>query len=420
MNRALLTAAALLLAAGAAVAGPLPGTPLPPADAALAAIEAKPAVVAAKAGVEAAQSRARALRAGPHEFALQGIYQQRDVNREGTFDEWEAGLVRGFRLPGKARVDRNLGAVASEHAANALADARHGEARALLAAWFDWLRASAAAQRDREVASALERTATAVQARLDRGDASPMQLELALAEKGKAIALSYRSQAAARQALRVLATEFPGLPLPGEPPEAGAPVAPPRPLDDWPGVIMQRSHELRLAELDLERATLTAERAGRDRWPDPQVGLRILNERGGAEKVVGLSFQVPLPSSYRSAQAAEARSEAKAAAARLEAARRELELTAAADVAAARAALSAWEPMQEAGTNAERHLVRAQRAYELGETSLTELLLSLRSANDVIYERRLAGLDAHQALARLAIDAHELWAMHDEDDHDHE
>jgi hypothetical protein len=61
---------------------------------------------------------------------------------------------------------------------------------------------------------------------------------------------------------------------------------------------------------------------------------------------------------------------------------------------------------------------RAQRAYELGETSLAELLMSVRSANDTLHEQRMASLDAHEALTRMAIDAHELWAPRD-DDHEH-
>lgn len=415
-------AAFILAALACAAVGELhaeSSAPLPAPEAAIAAIDERPAVRAALADVEAAESRAEALRAGPHEFAVGGTVQERDVDGEGSFNEWDATLMRGVRWPGKARVDRALGDVETERAADALADARHGEGRLLLAAWFGWLRAAATAGHDRDVAAALDRTAQAVRKRLDNGDASQMELELALAEAGAAAAAANRSEVASRQALRALATAFPALPLPGQPPEAGPPSAPARALDEWPGVLLGRSHELRLAELQMESAKLHAQRAAQDRWPDPAVGVRVLNERGGAETAVGLAVLMPLPSRHRSAQAGQARAEAEAAAARFDAARREIEELAASDVAEVRASLAAWEALQAAALNAAQHLRRAQRAYELGETGLTELLMSLRSATGTIQEERLARLEAHEALARLAIDAHELWVS-PEAGHPHE
>jgi len=408
MIRALVIAMVLCGAAASGRAEPL--APLPDADAVMGAIEERPAVRAALAELEAAESRAAALRVGPHEFVLGGTWQERDVDGEGRFDEWDASLMRGVRWPGKARVDRGLADIEIERATNALADARHGEARALLSAWFAWLRADAAARRDQELVAALDRTAKAVAAQRDRGAASQMQLELAQAEAGRALAAANRGQVTVRQRLRELLTAFPELPVPGEPPAAGPPQPPSRALDEWPAVIIERSHELRLAELEMEHAQLLAQRAASDTWPDPAVGVRVLNERDGAETAVGLSVLVPLPSRHRSALADQARAESGAAVARFDAARRELEQMAAADVADARAALGAWEPMQAAAQSVAQHLRRAQRAYELGETGLAELLLSVRSATETLHEERLARLEAHEALARLAIDAHELWA----------
>jgi outer membrane protein TolC len=190
-------------------------------------------------------------------------------------------------------------------------------------------------------------------------------------------------------------------------------------LDEWPGVVLGRSHELRLAELSMEHAKLQAQRAAQDRWPDPAVGVRVLNERDGDEQAIGLSVLMPLPSRHRSARAAEARFEARAAEARLDATRRELEELAAQDVAEVRASLAAWDALQVAAQNATQHLQRAQRAYELGQVGLSEMLMSLRSATTTIHEERLARLDAHEALARLSIDAHELWAS-SESGHHHE
>jgi outer membrane protein TolC len=392
--------------------------PLPPEDAALAAIDERPAVREALALQSAAGSKAEALRVGPHEFTLGGAYGQKSVDGEGDYDEWEASITRGLRWPGKARIDRDTGGVMTEVAENSLADARHAEARALLAAWFGWLKAEAQANSDRELARALEQAAGAVRGQLKQGDASPMQLELAETEAGRAVAAARRSTIAARQSRHALQIAYPALQVPEYPPEVAEPVAPERPLSEWPAVIVGRSHELRLAQLAESAAQLHAQRATKDRWPDPTVGVRMLDEFDGAEKTLGVVVSVPLPGRYRSALAAQGRDEAAAAAARTEAARREIVAIAAEDVAEAQAALAAWQPMQAAAEQAARYLQRAQRAYELGETGLAELLMSVSSCTETLHEERLARLAAHEALARLRVDAHELWApAHEEHDH---
>jgi outer membrane protein TolC len=392
--------------------------PLPPSGEALAAIDERPAVHEALAMQVAAESRARALGVGPHEFTLGGGWHERRVESEGDYNEWEAFVTRGVRLPGKAGIDRSLGEVEMEAAENGLADARHVEARRLLAAWFAWLTTGAEAKRDAELAKMLKRTVVAARRQAELGEISTMELELAEAEAARATAAATRSAVSAGQARRALLVAFPALSVPGHPPEAPAPVAPERPLVDWPAVILERSHEIRLAELDEQRARLTAERASKDRWPDPTVGLRVLDERGGAEEALGVIVSMPLPGRYRSALAAESRQKAAAALARVETMRREVVETADQDVAEAQAALTAWPSSEEAARQAARYLEKAQRAFELGEIGLPALLISVISASETIHEERMARLGAQEALARLRIDAHELWAPEHEH-HDH-
>lgn len=408
------------IALGLALAGAVMAqddAPLPAENAALAAIDERPLVREALAMRAAADARAEALSVGTHEFMVGGGWHQRDVDGEGSFDEWEATLARGVRWPGKARIDRDLGNVEIEAAENALADARHGEALGLLDAWLGWLRAEAIARRDHTRADALERTVIAVRRQAEVGEASQMQLELAESESARATAVSSRSSIAARQARHALQIAYPVLDVPLQPPEVPAPTAPDRALEDWPAVVLERSHELRLAEIDEQRARLQATRASTDRWPDPVIGIRMLNERDGAEDAVGLTLAVPLPGRHRSALAAQSRQEAEAAAARLELRRREITAIARQDVADATGALAAWPAMQNAGAQAERFLGRAERAYSLGETGLGELLIAVATATETIHEAYLARLDAHAALARLRIDAHELWAAPGHDEH---
>ena len=417
--RILLRIAAIsgLVASAAVGAGEPVGIPLPSPEAALAAIDERPAVREALAMREAAASRARALEVGPHEFTLGGGWHERRVDDEGDFNEWDAFITRGIRLPGKAGIDRSLGDLELESAVNDLADARHSQALSLLAAWFRWLRAETSADHDREVAETLRRTVSAARRQLELGETSRMEFEFAETEAARAAATATRSLIASRQARRALQTAFPALPVPREPPRSSQPVVPERALTEWPALIVERSHEIRLAELATQRARLRAERASKDRWPDPIVGLRMLDERDGAEDALGVVVSMPLPGRYRSALAAESRQEAEAAAARLEMKRREIGEIAQQDVADAQAALAGWPNIEKAAAQASSYLRKAERAYDLGEIGLAALLISVISASDTIYEERQARLDAQEALARLRIDAHELWAP-EHDDHD--
>lgn len=392
-------------------------SPLPDPVAALAAIDERPAVQIALAGIAAADARASALRTGPHESVLGGVWQDRRVDGEGGYREWEASVSRGVRWPGKVAIDRDLAKLESETARDSLADARHEEARRLLSAWFHWLRAAAQADHDAEVADAAGRTLAAVRREMDEGATSTMAMELAQAESGKASARAARSRQAERQARHALAIAYPSLPLPEEAPVVAAPVLPVRELSAWREVILAHNHEYALARLASERAELEARRAAADRLPDPTVGIRVLSERTGAERAVGVTFTMPIPGVQRRSAAVVARGEAAAAAARLESTRRSLEVTAAEDIANVRGTFTAWQSLQPAADAARQHLRRAQRAYELGESSLAEWLLSMGSAADTLHEERLGRLDAHEAIARLTVDAHELWAVHDGDEH---
>ena len=398
-------------------AGDVAHWPLPDEASALAAIDERPSVQAALAGVPVAEARAGALRAGPHESVLGGIWQNRRVDGEGGYDEWEASVSRGVRWPTKISIDGDLARLETATARDFLADARHEEARSLLSTWFGWLRAAAQANHDAELADTVGRTLAAVKRQKEEGETSMMDMELAQAESGKAAARAARSRQVERQARHALAIAFPKLPLPDVAPEAAAPVLPARPLDDWRAVILDHNHEFELARLASERAELQARRAAADQVPDPTFGIRVLSERTGAERAVGVTFTMPIPGRQRRSAAIVARGEASAAAARLEATRRSLESTAAEDIASVRGTFTAWQSLQPAADAARQHLRRAQRAYELGESSLAEWLLSMGSAADTLHEERLGRLDAHEAIGRMFIDAHELWAVHDGDEH---
>src|SRR3546814_14214396 len=83
------------------------------------------------------------LAKGTHEIAVTGSYVRRSVDREGGYDEFDATIARPFRLPGKAALDREAGALGIEVAENRMEDARHQTALLLSGYWHDWLVAGA-------------------------------------------------------------------------------------------------------------------------------------------------------------------------------------------------------------------------------------------------------------------------------------
>ena len=98
-----------------------------------AALRAQPAVRAAAKRVQAAAATQRALDVGSHEFQANSGLQRRHVtNEQRGYNEWELGISRTIRLPGKARLDREIGSSTRSVADLRLEDAEHQVARRLL------------------------------------------------------------------------------------------------------------------------------------------------------------------------------------------------------------------------------------------------------------------------------------------------
>jgi len=165
-----------------ALAAPLSAEPGLPDDAAIGrALDEHPSVPAARARTEAARARANGLRAGPHEFTFSGSYIRRSVDREGKFDEYDAQVSRALRLPGKGRLDREIGAFGVEAAENLAEDARHQAALLLAGHWFDWLSASAQARVDAAAVTNYAAALKAIKRRHELRDAAQLDVDQASA-----------------------------------------------------------------------------------------------------------------------------------------------------------------------------------------------------------------------------------------------
>lgn len=422
--------AAHLLLIGLLLATPLRAAPataefkdhpdLPPLVQVTAAMTNYPTVLAAKSGIKVGEANRTRLQAGPYEVGVRlGTARRRVEDPFQRLAEWDVGVERPLRLPGKARIDAELGDQGVAQAGLAYGDALHEAGRTLLKMWFAWVREHAQVRQWQNQAAVLMEQLETVNKRMRAGDAP--QLEAGMAEAALAQAESSLKQAESRErvAANDITLRFSGIALPPQPPLV-APQPLEQGLDYWREQILQHNHELGLARAEAKRAQLVAARAGADTTPDPTVGIRYSSELGGAERVAGLSIVIPFPGQARSAVAAAAQAQTEAAAQREATVVRKLNAEAANNFAQARAAYESWQSMRTVAERIQRNAELMGRAYSLGETGLLDVLTARRQAIETQLTTTLAQLDAAEARYRLLLDAHQLWPLDvDEGDAEH-
>lgn len=383
---------------------------LPPVVDVQRALESHPSVMAADARLDATRGGAQALRVGPHEVTVQGTVSRRRVDLEQRdYSEFDGTVSRAIRLPGKAVLDRKAGALGVEVAANKAEDARHQAALLMAELWYRWLGADARQRNAQETLVNLQEAARAVSRRVALRDAATLdadQADAAVAAAG----LRVGDAAATRDRARAeLAAMFPDLALPLIAPDVEVSELSEDTLATLAIDAVAKSHDITAASRESDRQGTLAQRARLDRIPDPSLGLRAFQERGGEEKGVGVYLSMPFGGRYRKALADQAAGDFRAATADAAAVRREVEAHAAGDLAETRARLSAWQSAREAVARSEAAAVRVKRGQDAGIIDLADRLYADRLA----YEARAAEIDARvtaaHAVTRMRIDAHSLW-----------
>ncbi|PZO89131.1 MAG: transporter [Sphingomonas sanxanigenens] len=373
-------------------------------------LETYPSVTAANARADAARGGADALRVGPHEVNVQGTISRRRVDIEGRdYQEFDGTISRAIRLPGKAALDRKAGTLSVEVALNKAEDARHQAALALAELWYRWLSASERHRNATATLANLEEAARAVNRRVAMRDAAALDADQASAAVAAA-ALRVGDAAALRDRARAeLAATFPDLPLPVDAPAISVTELSDPALEALANDAVAKSHDITAAQRESERQGMLARRARLDRIPDPSIGFRAFQERGGQEKGVGVYLSMPFGGRYRKALADQAAGDSRAAAADAAAVRRGVEAHAAGELAETRARLSAWRSARVAVARSDAAAAKTARGQDVGVIDLADRLYADRLA----YEARAAEIDARAAAAyavtKMRIDSHSLW-----------
>ena len=387
---------------------------LPPLKQVAAAMANSPAVLAAQGGIGLEQANQARLEAGPHETAVRLGGARRSANDlnqpSARYKEWDIGLERPIRLPGKAALDGELGRQGVAEARLMYGDALHEAGRSVLKLWFGWMREHFQASQWQAQVDALRQQLDIVNKRVRAGDAPRLDALLAEAAQAQAEASLQQARLREQMAATELTRRYSGITLPDKPV-----LAVPEPVKEdlgfWHERILQHNHELGVARAEVKRWQLLTSRAQADKIPDPTVGLRYGSERDGMEKLVGLSVVIPLPGGARSAAAQGALAQSDIAVQREAGVLRKLETEIANGYLAAQSAYDAW---QKTDTVAERMRSNAslmQRAYSLGEAGLNEVLTARRQSLEAGLAAVLAQTDAAEARYRLMLDAHLLWPL---------
>lgn len=136
-----------------------------------------------------------------------------------------------------------------------------------------------------------------------------------------------------------------------------------------------------------------------------------MNEFGGGEKIAGMFVSVPIPGAARAASSQAAVAQVGAAVQNESAA---LRMVSTEVSGAYLGAVGAYEASQKATAAADamtRNAELTARAYQLGESSLNDVLVARRLALESGLASRNAQLQAQESRYRLLLDAHLLWPL---------
>lgn len=401
----------ILLLPALVVAAPPDDTPdLPPRAVVASILAGHPDVLAAKSGVRYEESNRARLEAGEHEFSLSLGTARRSTETSRNHNEWDIAVERPIRLPGKARLDGELGSLGVAQAQSSLDDAMHETARGLLRAWFGWLKARVQADEWDSQVSLLKRQTEVAAKRVRAGDAPRLEQTLAEAAAAQAEASALQAGMRTSVAAAELTQHYPGIVLPAKP-AVVIPSLLEQPHEYWRERILQHNHELAAVRAEVKRRQALIARSQAEEMPDPTVGVRHASEAGGSERVTGVYVSIPLPGRARAASTEGARAQMDMAVQKEAALLRKLNAEVAAAHAGATAAYEGWRKAQFAAQAMERNAELIARAYALGEAGLSDTLNARRLAVEGRLAAAMAQLDAAEARYRLMLDAHLLWVQ---------
>jgi outer membrane protein TolC len=177
--------------------------------------------------------------------------------------------------------------------------------------------------------------------------------------------------------------------------------------------FLEKNHELNMLRVDAQRLRLSAQRASRDRLPDPTVGLFTARERAGSEQVTGVMLSMPLSGEARSHHAAATAADAQAAEDQVRWTEQQLSATFESMWQQLLHKRNAAELLKSAALRQAQAADKARKGYALGEGSLSEVLMMDRLASDNLHAAERMQLEAVELQALIRLDLHQMWDFDD-------
>jgi outer membrane protein, heavy metal efflux system len=390
---------------------------LPPLARLRAAITSRPDVRAATALLDADRADAERLQQGTGEFVLRASLQQRRVNDAAVaarYGEGQIVLERPWRSTRKAERDTAVGDALLAWGQVRRADAVHEATRTWLRLWFDWLRERESLAMWQQQLSAQQDLTRQAERRVKAGDLARTELDLQQAAVLQLQAAVQAAEARARGLMAQLDAQYPGL-TDGLQPALERPTQSTPVSDSVEHELVERSHELSLARLRADLAQAQSRRSEAEQRPDPTVGVFLNTERGGSERIIGMSLSLPLPfpGGARAQVSRAARATAEEAALRAEEIERRVRAEAAVQRLALGAAVETWRLQAQARERSEAVYAALRKGWQLGEFTAAEVTLARRQALDAALAEVAARAEARYQALRLQLDLHQILEFDD-------
>jgi len=380
------------------------------------ALLGSPLMQAARSKKEAGTARAQGIESGSAEFTLRSTSQRRrDVAAGTQMHESLVSIERPVRFWGKRGIDADLATQTQAFADIEYADAMHEGARELMRFWFTYLRALADQKNAITTFDLAAKMQRLTQVQLKHGEISQLDAELANAELERITAARSVADAQLASSASAFTRRYAGMALPTHMPAGlrlDASIQLPALTESMANMrqeFLDKNHELNMMRVDAQRLRLAADRASRDRLPDPTVGVFSGRERAGSETISGVMFSMPFPSASRFHHSSAAVADAQAVSDKVRLAEQQL------------GAMfeGMWIQFQHKRTAADNLKSAAQRqalaaeksvkAYTLGEGSLSDVLLIARMASDNLNAAERMQLEVVELLALIRLDLHQIW-----------
>ncbi len=375
-----------------------------------------PLMQAARSKKDAGTARAKVIDSGAAEFTLRSTSQhRRDVAAGTRLRESIVSIERPVRFWGKRSIDADLATQTQAFADIEYADAMHEGARELMRFWFAYLRALADQKNAVTTFDLAAKMQHLTQVQLKHGEISQLDSELANAEFERNAAARALADAQLASSASAFTRRYIGMALPTQLPKGfSIDASGSLPTLNEPMAVMRqefliKNHELNMMRVDAQRLRLAADRALRDRLPDPTLGVFSGRERAGAETISGVMFSMPFPGASRFHHATALVADAQVASDKVQLA--EQQLGAMFD--------SMWIQFQHKRKAADSLKSAAQRqslaaeksvkAYTLGEGSLSDVLWIARMASDNLNAAERMQLEVVELLALIHLDLHQIW-----------